>query len=66
MDPQELEEFAQFLRVAELSSGRPGSYTGQQKRAPSWWSSFPAKSGLSIGMFIAAITLFRNFGYTLA
>lgn len=66
MNQQELEEFAQFLRMAELSGGRPEGYAGQHKRLPSWWTSFPAKSGLCIGMFVAAIALFRNFGHTLA
>ena len=65
MNQQELEEFAQFLRMAEMSGGAyPGA--GESRKEPSWWSSFEAKTSVSLGLFATAVVLFRNFGHTLA
>jgi lipoprotein signal peptidase len=64
MNQQELEEFAQFLRMAEMSNR--GAASGASREGPSWWGTYQAKSFLSIGMFSLSVFLFRNFGHTLA
>jgi len=67
MNQQELEEFAQFLRMAEMSGGAHPAAAGynQSRMSPSFWSTFQAKTAISVSMFASAIFLFRNFGHTL-
>ena len=62
MNQQELEEFAHFLKLAELS----GAGNGDRRLKNSWWSSFHGKTTISCGMFATAVVLFRSFGHTLA
>jgi hypothetical protein len=65
MNQQELEEFAQFLRMAEMSGGTNQGF-GMAQKETSWWGTFEAKVGVSASLFTAAVVLFRNFGHTLA
>lgn len=75
MDPHELEEFAQFLRMAEMSAstggegggmGMPGGARRKSPSPPKWWQAFPAKMALSVGTFTTAMLLFRTYGESLA
>lgn len=65
MSPEDLEALAQFLQMSD--AGGPGINFGQQtsKKKPSYWESFQAKAGLSIGLFLTAIIASRNFGEAL-
>lgn len=61
MNSKELEEFAEFLRMAEMSNN--GNRT--RKQSTSFWTSYEGKSALSIGGFIISIMAIRGFGHTL-
>jgi hypothetical protein len=61
MDARDLEAFAQFLQMNGMVSGQPAG-----KAKPSFMETFQGKATASIGLFVAAIFAFRNFGDSLA
>ena len=75
MDQQELEEFAHFLRMAELGNAGGANGTASasmhmglnsKKKPLSWWNTFEGRLTVSSVLFTSAIILIRNFGHTLS
>lgn len=62
MNQEELEEFAQFLRMTEMGNG--GISTEKNKKQ--WLNSFNGKAFVSSSLFISAVVLFRTFGHVIA
>lgn len=60
----ELEELTNFLRMAEMGQGPMHGLAS--RKPPSVWTTFKAKTAVSVGMFATSIFLFRTFGDSLA
>lgn len=61
MDARDLEAFAQFLQMNGMPAGQAPA-----KKKPSFWETIEGKATVSVGMFGAAVFLFREYGGFLA